>query len=99
MVGVAELEVTPRHILRLRAEFKETGSVHVPRLPGKPALQPPSQGEVKLLLDFHRLEKVGVLRTVISLRRAGHNTIYRQTHHIMEREWAGRTIRSKVAKA
>lgn len=64
----AELGVTPRHIRRLRAEFRETGSAHVPRLPGRPAL-PPSQ-EAQLVLDAYKLEEVGVLRTAISLHGA-----------------------------
>ena len=34
-VVVSELGVTPRYIRRLRAEFRETGSVYVPRFPGK----------------------------------------------------------------
>ena len=83
-VVAAELKVTPRHIRRLRAEFKETGSVHVPRLPGRPALQPPSQEEVQMVLDAHQLEKVGVLRAAISLRRAGHNISYRRVYRIMK---------------
>ena len=83
-VVAAELKVTPRHIRMLRAEFKETGSVHVPCLPGRPTLQPPSQEEVQLVLDAHQLEKVGVLHTAISLRRAGHNISYRQIYRIMK---------------
>ena len=80
----AELKVTPRHIRRLRAEFRETGSVHVPRLPGRPTLQPPSQEEVQMVLDAYRLEKIGVLRTAISLRRAGHNISYQRVYRIMK---------------
>ena len=34
-VAVSELGVTPRYIRRLRAEFRETGSVYVPRFPGR----------------------------------------------------------------
>ena len=79
----AELGVTPRRIRRLRAEFREAGSVHFPRPPGRPALQPPSQ-EVQLVLDAYRLEKVGVLRTAISLRRAGHDISYQRVCRIMK---------------
>ena len=83
-VVAAELKVTPRHIRRLRAEFRETGSVHVPCLPGRPTLQPPSQEEVQMVLDAYQLEKVGVLRTAISLRRAGHNISYQRVYRIMK---------------
>ena len=82
-VVAAELGVTPRHIRRLWAEFRETGSAHVPRPPGRPALQPPSQEEVQLVLDAYRL-KVGVLRTAISLRRAGHDISYQRVYRIMK---------------
>ncbi len=34
-VVIPEPEVTPRYIRRLRAEFRETGSVYVPRFPGR----------------------------------------------------------------
>ena len=83
-VVAAELKVTPRYIRRLRAEFRETGSVHVPRLPGRPILQPPSQEEVQMVLDAYQLEKVGVLRTMTSLRRAGHNISYQRVYRIMK---------------
>ena len=64
----AELGVIPRHIRRLRAKLRETGSAHVPLSPGRPALPPPSQEEVQLVLDSYKREEVGVLRTAISLR-------------------------------
>lgn len=83
-VVAAELGVTPRRIRRLRAEFRETGSAHVPRPPGRPALQPPSQEEVRLVLDAYRLEKVSALRTAISLRRAGHDISYPRVCRIMK---------------
>ena len=74
-VVAAELGVTPRHIRRLHAEFRKTEHAHVPRPPGRPVLLPPSPDEVQLVLDAYRLEEVGVLRTVISLRR-----VYTQVH-------------------
>ena len=80
----AELGVTPRHIRRLRTEFRETGSAHIPRSPGRPALPPPSQNEVQLVLDAYKLEEVGVLRTAISLRRAGHDISYQRVYRIMK---------------
>lgn len=80
----AELGVTPRHIRMRRAEFGETGSVHVPRPPDRPALLPPSQEEVRLVWDIYRLEKAGVLRTAISLRRAGHNITRQRACRIMK---------------
>ena len=81
---VAKLGVTPRHIRRLRTEFRETGSAHVPRSPGRPALLPPSQEEVQLVLDAYKPEEVGVLRTAISLRRAGHDISYQRVCRIMK---------------
>ena len=71
-VVAAELGVMPRYIRRLQVEFRETGSAHVLRLPGRPALQPPSQEKVRPVSDACRLEKVGVMRAAISLRSDGH---------------------------
>ena len=34
--------------------------------------------------DAYRLEKVGVLRTAISLRRAGHNVSYQRAYRIIK---------------
>lgn len=85
LVVAAELGVTPRHIRRLWAKFRDAGSVHVPLPPGRPALQPPSQDEVRLVPDAYRLEKVGVLRTAISLRRTGHDTSYQRVCRIMKK--------------
>ena len=83
-VVAAELEVTPRHIRRLHAEFRKTEHAHIPRAPGRPAIPPPSPDEVQLVLDAYRLEEVGVLRTAISLRRAGHNISYQRVCQIMK---------------
>ena len=80
----AELGVTPRHMRRLRAEFKETGFAHVPRSAGRPALKPPSQEEVQLVLNAYQQEKVGVLRTTLNLRMAGHNISYQRVYRIMK---------------
>lgn len=81
----ADLGVAPRHIRKLRAEFGETGSAHVLRSPGRRALPSPSQEEVQLVLDAYDLEKVGVVRTTISLRRAGHDILYPQVYRIMKK--------------
>ena len=37
-----------------------------------------------MVLDAYRLEKVGVLRTMTSLRRAGHNIRYQQAYRIIK---------------
>lgn len=81
----AELGVTPRHIQRRQAEFRETGSAHVSLSPSKSALPPPSQEEVRLVLDAYKLEEVGVLRTAISLCRTGHDIRYQQVCRIMKK--------------
>ncbi len=83
-VVAAELGVTSRHIRRLHAEFRKTGSAHIPRTPGRPTIPPPSPDEVQLVLDTYRLEEVGVVRTAISLRRAGHNISYQRVYRIMK---------------
>ena len=80
----AELGVTPRHIRILHVEFRKTGSTHVPRAPGRPFLLPPSPDEVQLVLDAYLLEEVGVMRTAISLRRAGHNISCQRVYRIMK---------------
>ena len=36
-----------------------------------------------MVLDAYRLEKVGVLRTMTGLRRAGHNIIYQRAYRII----------------
>ena len=97
-VVAAELKVTPRHILEAAGRVQGEGSVHVLYLPGRPALQPPSREEVQMVPDAHQLEKVGVLRTMTSLRRAGHNTSYWRVYRLMKGERAGRIFRCKVAK-
>ena len=48
------------------AEFCATGSPHIPRMLGRPATRP-SPDEVRLVLDEHRREDVGVLRTLQSV--------------------------------
>ena len=63
-----QMGVTPRHVRRLWAEFCATGSPHIPRMPGRPATRP-SPDEVRLVLDEHRREDVGVLRTAMNLRK------------------------------
>ena len=61
-----QIGVTPRHVRRLWTEFCATGSSHIPRMPGRPATRP-SPDEVQLVLDEHRREDVGVLRTAMNL--------------------------------
>ena len=61
-----QIGVTPRHVRRLWAEFCATGSPHIPRMLGRPATRP-SPDEVRLVLDEHRREDVGVLRTLQSV--------------------------------
>ena len=79
-----ELGVTPRHIRRLRAEFREIGFAHVPRSAGRPARKLPSQEEVQLVLNAYRQENVGVLRTTMNLLMVGHNIRYQRAYCIMK---------------
>ena len=65
-VVAVQIGVTPRHVRRFWAEFCATGSPHIPRMPGRPATRP-SPDEVLLILDEHRREDVGVLRTLQSV--------------------------------
>ena len=83
-VIASEIGVTSRHVRRLRAEFRETGSPHVPRAPSRPPLQPPSQEEVQLVLEAYGREPVGAIRTAMVLRQLGHDISYRRVYRIMK---------------
>ena len=77
-----QIGVTPRHVRRLWAEFCATGSPHIPRMPGRPATQP-SPDEVQLVLDEHRREDVGVLRTAMNLRK-DYDISYAKVYQVMK---------------
>lgn len=83
-VVAAELGVTSRHIWRLYAKFRKTEHAPIRRTPSRPALLSPSPDEVQLVLDTYRLEEVGVVRTAIRLRRAGHNISYQRVYRIIK---------------
>ena len=77
-----QIGVTPRHVRRLWAEFCATGSPHIPRMLGRPATQP-SPDEVQLVLDEHRREDVGVLRTAMNLRK-DYDISYAKVYQVMK---------------
>ena len=77
-----QIGVTPRHVRRLWAEFCATGSLHIPRMPGRPATRP-SPDEVQMVLDEHRREDMGVLRTAMNLRK-DHDISYSKVYLVMK---------------
>ncbi len=77
-----QIGVTPRHVRRLWAEFCATGSPHIPRMPGRLATWP-SSDEVQLVLDEHRREDVGVLRTAMNLRK-DYDVSYAKVYQVMK---------------
>ena len=77
-----QIGVTTRHVRRLWAEFCATGSSHIPRMPGRPATRP-SPDEVQLVLDEHRWEDVGVLRTAMNLRK-DYDISYAKVYQVMK---------------
>ena len=81
-VVASEIGVTPRHVRRLWAEFRVTGSPHVPKTPGRPAARP-SPDEVQLVLGEHKREDVGVLRVAMNLRKS-HDISYSKVYRIMK---------------
>ncbi len=81
-VVASEIGVTPRHVRRLWAEFRVTGSPHVPKTPGRPAAKP-SPDEVQLVLGEHKREDVGVVRVAMNLRKS-HDTSYSKVYRIMK---------------
>ena len=78
----AEIGVTTRHVRRLWVEFCAIGSPHVPKTPGRPATRP-SSDEVQLVLDKHKREDVGVLRTAMNLRKS-HDISYSKVYRVMK---------------
>ena len=74
--------VTPRHVRGLWAEFRATGSPHIPKMPGLLATRP-SSDEVQLVLDEHRREDVGVLRTAMNLRK-DYDISYAKVYQVMK---------------
>ena len=77
-----QIGVTPRHARRLWAEFCATGSPHIPKMPGQPATRP-SLDEVQMVLDEHKREDVGVLRTAMNLRK-DHDIRYSKVYLVMK---------------
>ena len=67
-VVAVQIGATLRHVRRLWTEFCTTGSPHVPKMLGRPATRQ-SPDEVQMVLDEHRREDVGVLRTAMNLRK------------------------------
>ena len=75
----SELGVMPRHVRRLWAGFCRTGTPHVPRRPGRKPVQPTTD-EIRMVLEEHKREPVGVLRMARRLRKdhvISYSSIYR----------------------
>ena len=81
-VVASEIGVTPRHVRRLWAEFRATGSPHVPKTPGRPTAKP-SPDEVQLVLGEHKREDMGVVRVAMNLRKS-HDISYSKVYRIMK---------------
>ena len=77
-----ELDVTQRRIRQILAEFRKTGKHHVQGKAGRIRILP-TTAETQAVLDAHRQEPVGVIRTVQSMQ-ANHNTNYRRIYKIMK---------------
>ena len=77
-----QIDVTPRHVRRLWAEFCAAGSPHIPKMPGLPATRP-SSDEVQLVLDEYKREDAGVLHTAMNLRK-DYDIIYAKVYQVMK---------------
>ena len=75
-----ELDVTQRRIRQILAEFRKTGKHHVQGKAGRVRILP-TTAETQAVLDAHRQEPVGVIRTVQNMQ-ANHNTSYRRIYKI-----------------
>ena len=78
----SELGVTPRHVRRLWAGFCRTGTPYVPRRPGRKPVQPTTD-EIRMVLEEHKREPVGVLRMARRLRK-DHVISYSSIYRIMK---------------
>lgn len=77
-----EIGVTPRHVRRLLAKFRITGTSHVPQQPGRPE-QRPSVEEIQLVLDEYERAPQGVTRVAMNLR-VNHDISYQKVYRIMK---------------
>lgn len=75
-----ELDVSQRHIQRLYAKYKKTGTIHSQGMPGRP-IRPISVEETEAVLNVYDRDPVGVLHTVKNL---GNHIIHRRVYHIMK---------------
>ena len=77
-----ELNVTQRRIQQRLAEFRKTGKHHVQGKAGRGRVLP-TTAETQTVLDAHKQEPVGVIRTVQNIQ-ANHNISYRRIYKIMK---------------
>ncbi len=77
-----ELGVTQRRIQQILAEFRKTGKHHVQGKPGRGHILP-TAAETQAVLEAHKQEPVGVIRTVQNIQ-ANHNISYRRIYKIMK---------------
>ena len=91
-----QIGVTPRHVRRLWAEFYATGSPHIPKMLGRPATRP-SPDEVRLVLDEHKREDAGALRTAMNLRKDS-DISYAKVYQVMKENGLAIPLTAKSRK-
>ena len=73
------LGISERHVRRLYARFLKTGKYPIPNVGGRPT-KPVTQEEITTVLEVHKKEPVGVLRTASTVQlesSISHRRIYR----------------------
>ncbi len=81
-----DMKVTPRHVRRIYARYRQTGKMHVQQKAGRKAAPQPAAGQVQAVLDMHSVEHVGVMRTAMRLQDAGHVISYNSVYRIMKEQ-------------
>lgn len=79
-----EMNVTQRHVQRLWASYRKTGTIPMLGKAGRPKGPEPSEEKVQTVLDAYHCRPEGVLRTAKRLRRDGYDIIYAQVCAILK---------------
>ena len=79
-----EMNVTQRHVQRLWASYRKTGTVPMLGKAGRPKGPEPSEERVQVVLDTCHCRPEGVLRTAKRLRRDGYDISYAQVYAILK---------------
>ena len=79
-----ETGVTQRHVQRLWAEYRRTGTLPALGSAGRPKESGPSDEEVQAVLDAHRRRPEGVLRTTKRLIQDGYDIRYNRVYAILK---------------